>query len=72
VQLGVRAALVRPEHDGVRRLVVEVGQVHVGLVAQELDVAAAAILASLEWRRATFTRSRLFVLLSPRNIRRNF
>ena len=47
VQLRVGPALVRPEHDGVGRLVVEVSQVHVGLVAQQLDVAAAAVLASL-------------------------
>jgi len=48
VELRVRSALVRPEHDSVRRLVVEAGQVHVGLVAQELDVTAAAVLTRLE------------------------
>ncbi len=48
VELGVGSALVRPEHDSVRRLVVEAGQVHVGLVAQELDVTAAAVLTHLE------------------------
>ena len=48
VKLGVRAALVRAEHDGVGGLVLKVGKVHVGLVAQKLDVTTTAVLASLK------------------------
>lgn len=55
VELGVGATLVRAEHDGVGRLVVEVSQVHVGLVAKELDVAATAVLASLETKEGMFS-----------------
>ena len=44
VELGVGAALVRPEHDRVGSLVRELPQVEVLVVAQQLDVAAAAVL----------------------------
>jgi hypothetical protein len=47
VKLGIRAALVGSEHDGIGGLVVEVSQVHVGLVAQQFDVAASTILTLL-------------------------
>ncbi len=47
VKFGIGAALVRPEHDGVGGLVVEVSQVHVGLVTQKFDVAASTILTLL-------------------------
>ena len=44
VQLGVGPALVGAEHDGVGRLVGELPQVEVLVVAQQLDVTATAIL----------------------------
>jgi hypothetical protein len=47
VELCIGATLVGPEHDGVGGLVVEVSQVHVGLVTQQFDVAASTILALL-------------------------
>ena len=45
VELRVGAALVRPEHDRVRSLVRELPQVKVLVVAQQLDVAATAVLS---------------------------
>ena len=48
MQLGVGSALVRPEHDGVGRLVRELPQVQVLGMAQQLDVTAPALLAVLE------------------------
>lgn len=44
VELGVGAALVRPEHDRVRSLVRELPQVEVLVVGQQLDVAATTVL----------------------------
>ena len=44
VQLGVGPALVGAEHDGVGRLVGELPQVEVLVVAQQLDVTATAVL----------------------------
>ena len=48
MEFGIRTALVRAEHDRVRRLVVEVGQVHVRLMTQKLDVTTPAVLTSLK------------------------
>ncbi len=47
VEFSIGATLVGPEHDGVGGLVVEVSQVHVGLVTQQFDVAASTILTLL-------------------------
>jgi hypothetical protein len=47
MELGVRSTLVRAKHNRVRRLVVEVGQVHIRLMTQKFDVTTAAILTGL-------------------------
>ena len=54
MELGIRPALVRAEHDRVRRLVVEMGQVHVWLMTQKLDVTTPAVLTGLEKNEQSF------------------
>ena len=48
VELGVAAALVRPEHDGVRGLVCQLTQVEVLGAGEQLDITATAVEPVLE------------------------
>jgi hypothetical protein len=52
--LGLRAALVRSEHDGETRFIVEIVQIEIGFVSQQLGIGTATLECILKFNFIPF------------------